>query len=94
MRIFAGVLFSSAIILAPAMAAAEAATAPSASPVASDSSPVNLDEVVCKTQPPTTGSRLGGGRECHTVREWNEREREAQDITRMQQREGLATRGK
>lgn len=108
MRVFAALLFSSAVVLAPAVAAAQATTAPAtrivpataapAAPAAltasaSDSSAVNLDEVVCKNQPPTTGSRLGGGRECHTVREWNQREREAQDITRREQATGMVHPG-
>ncbi|HLY07606.1 MAG TPA: hypothetical protein VKR31_17805 [Rhizomicrobium sp.] len=46
---------------------------------------VDLDQVVCKAEPPSIGSRLGGGRECHTQREWNRRMRESQDITRRQQ---------
>lgn len=103
MRIFAALLFSSAVVLAPALASAQttaatSAPAPTAPPAqaaapASDSSAVNLDEIVCRNQPPTTGSRLGGGRECHTVREWNQREREAQDITRHQQMTGFKVPG-
>jgi len=99
MRVFAALLFASAVVLAPALAAAQATTAPAApaspnTPVAAiDSSAVNLDEIVCKTQPPTTGSRLGGGRECHSVREWNQREKEAQDITRQSQRVGFFKSG-
>ena len=30
-----------------------------------------LDRIVCRPEPPRTGSRLGGASECHTVREWN-----------------------
>lgn len=105
MRVFAALLFSSAVVLAPAVAAAQATAAPAtptaqataapAAPAASasDSSAVNLDEVVCKNQPPTTGSRLGGGRECHTVRQWNQQEREAQDITRREQATGMVHPG-
>ena len=79
---------------APSPAATAAAeTAPAAVSVQSANSGVNLDEIVCKMQPPTTGSRLGGGRECHTVREWNLREKEAQELTRQQEREGLAVKG-
>ena len=80
---------------APSPAAtAAAATAPASVPEQSAGMGVNLDEIVCKNEPATTGSRLGGGRECHTVREWNQRQKEAQDITRMQERTGLATPGK
>lgn len=67
--------------------------APAATAAAADSSAVNLDEVVCRTVAAPTGSRLGGGRECHTVREWNQRERESQDLTRQQERTGFATHG-
>lgn len=74
-------------------AAAAAATAPAAVPQESASSSVNLDEIVCRNQPPATGTRLGGGRECHSVREWNQREREAQDATRREQATGMVHPG-
>ena len=92
--------------VAPAEAAtAAAATAPAAVPqqaqtgtehvvVQGDANSVNLDEVVCKNSPATTGSRLGGGRECHTVREWNDRQRQAQDATRQQQVTGFVSKPK
>ncbi|HLY07607.1 MAG TPA: hypothetical protein VKR31_17810 [Rhizomicrobium sp.] len=79
---------------APSQAAtAAAATAPATVSQDSANSNVNLDEIVCKQQPPATGSRLGGGRECHTVREWNQREKEAQDITRQEERTGYSRPG-
>lgn len=74
-------------------AAAAAATAPAALPQQSANSAVNLDEIVCRNEPPATGTRLGGGRECHTVREWNQRERESQDVTRRQQVTGFKVPG-
>jgi hypothetical protein len=40
----------------------------------------NLDQTVCKYSAPTTGSRLGGGRECRTEREWNDRQKKSQDV--------------
>jgi hypothetical protein len=55
-----------------------------------DNNGVNLDEIVCRSSPPATGTRLGGGRECHTVRQWNEREREDQRILQQQQSVGAA----
>jgi hypothetical protein len=55
-----------------------------------DNNGVNLDEIVCRSSPPATGSRLGGGRECHTVRQWNERERNDQRLLQMQQNVGMA----
>lgn len=97
MRLFA-LLFSSAVVLAPALVAAQTTTAPPAptaptaqtAPATADNSGVNLDEIVCKASPPATGTRLGGGRECHTVRQWKEREQQAQDIVRQQQSVGVA----
>ena len=74
-------------------ATAAAATAPGAVPQQTEAN-VNLDEIVCKNSPATTGTRLGGGRECHSVREWNQREKQAQDITRQQQVMGLNSQGK
>jgi hypothetical protein len=48
-----------------------AATGQAAAPSAVASSTVDQDEVVCRrTVAPTTGTRFGGARECHTVREW------------------------
>ena len=77
--------------VAPSPAATVAAdSAPAAVPAQTAESGANLDEIVCKQEAPATGTRLGGGRECHTVRQWNEREREAQDITRKQQVVGIA----
>lgn len=77
------------VAAAPASAVA-ATSGPAAVPEQSASSAVNLDEIVCRNTAPATGTRLGGGRECHTVRQWNERERQAQDITRQQQVVGFA----
>jgi len=45
----------------------------------------NLDEIVCKNLPAPTGSRLGGGRECHTQRDWDNRMKEAQRVLQEKQ---------
>ena len=75
---------------AQAAAAPSGATAvprqPASESVVVRADAVDLDQVVCKEAPPKTGSRIGGGRECLSQREWNRRTREAQDITRHQQR--------
>jgi hypothetical protein len=95
MRVFAAVAFSSAVLLTPVFAAAQDTTA-SAAPTAaatSDSSGVNLDEVVCKNSPPPLGSRLGGGRECHTQREWNQRQQDSQRALMQLQTLGHKTPG-
>ncbi|HEX3429750.1 MAG TPA: hypothetical protein VHT03_02595 [Rhizomicrobium sp.] len=79
----------------PSMAAPAPAPGPTAPQAAApEQSGVNLDEIVCRNSPPATGTRLGGGRECHTVREWNDRERQAQDLTRRQQITGFAQQPK
>jgi hypothetical protein len=77
---------------ATAAASAQSAQAPAAAaaPTASADAGVNLDEIVCHSEPPPTGSRLGATRECHTVRQWNEREKEAQSIVGGSQMRGLA----
>jgi hypothetical protein len=41
----------------------------------------NLDQVVCRSEATTTGTRLGARRECHTEREWKRQRQEAQRIT-------------
>jgi len=81
-----------AVAASPAPAVA-AYRAPAAAAQQSAESTANLDEVVCKDQAPATGTRLGGGRECHSVREWNRREREAQELTRHQERGGMVHPG-
>ena len=78
----------------PQAAAAAAETAPATVPQESASSGINLDEIVCKQTAPATGTRLGGGRECHTVRQWNAREKEAQDITRKEELQGFSSAGR
>jgi len=69
-------------------AQAPAAHAPQAA--ASASSGNNPDEVVCRMSAPTTGSRLGGGRECHTAREWNRRMEDDQRMLATTQGHGLS----
>lgn len=79
-------------VAAPTMTAqtSAAAAAPAA---ATASTGANLDEIECRTTPPPTGSRLGGGRECHTVREWNDRMREDQRMIEQRQNVPLVGRG-
>lgn len=47
------------------------------------------DQIICKTTAPVTGSRLGGGRECRTQREWDEREKASQKDLMDKQAHGL-----
>jgi hypothetical protein len=79
-----GLVFLAVVLCsAPAFAQVGAANNPvptSANPETTSMSPpvrnpepsgdASLDEVVCKTQPPPTGTRVGGTRVCKTNREW------------------------
>jgi len=47
------------------------------------------DAVICKSSPPPTGSRLGGGRECHTQRDWDERQKQAERQLQLNQMRGM-----
>jgi hypothetical protein len=87
---------SPAVPAATAQAQSPVTAAPAPTPAAaqSQSADVNLDEVVCRTSAPATGTRLGGGRECHTVREWRDREAESQRILQQQQSVGYVIKGK
>ena len=40
----------------------------------------SLDKIECRTSAPTTGTRLGGSRECRAVRDWKERQQNSQDM--------------
>jgi hypothetical protein len=82
---------TSATMQAPAAttaAPADTATSPAqtaqAAPAQTADS-ADLDKIECHSSPPATGTRLGATRECHTVREWNQRQQESQRaLTRMQ----------
>jgi hypothetical protein len=70
---------------AQSTASMQAAPAQQAAATATTASNVNLNEIVCRSEPPPTGSRLGATRECHTVEQWNQREREEQRMLQQQQ---------
>jgi len=72
-----------------APAPAVTAQAPPATRSADADSASNPDEIVCRETPPATGSRLGGARECHTVRDWNRRQKEAESILSGSQLRGM-----
>lgn len=71
---------------APASPAIQTAQA---TPAASVSNSGDLDQVVCRMGTPPTGTRLGGSRECHTQREWNKRQEDAQRNLAATQKQGL-----
>jgi hypothetical protein len=106
MRTITVVAFSSTLLLAPMLATAQDSAAPAvtaappatAAPATAASSgnggATNLDEIVCKQRPPKTGSRLGGGRECHTVRQWNQWQIDSQNALMHQQQMGNIQMGR
>ena len=66
-------------------AAAQATPAQPATMTATAADP--LDQIVCHIKPPPTGSMLGGGRECHTQRDWNRLQTQSQNgVNGFQQR--------
>ena len=80
----------SALLIASSLAFASGAAA--ADPAQPDepntaSSPY-LDEVICRNVTPPTGTRLGGGRECHTRRDWDNRMKQAQRVLQQKQVRG------
>jgi len=105
MRTITAVAFSSTLLLAPMLATAQDSAAPAAAapPAATAAAPAatsgngdaaNLDEIVCKQRPPKTGSRLGGGRECHTVRQWNQWQIDSRNALIHQQQMGNIQMGR
>ena len=76
---------------APAATVSQPA-APPAPQIAQTPAPApqsNPDQIVCKPMPAQTGSRIGGGRECRTQREWDRRMKQSQAILNGSQLRGL-----
>jgi hypothetical protein len=47
------------------------------------------DQIVCKETPPPTGTRLGAMRECHTKRDWDQRQKDSQSAAAHAEQMGL-----
>jgi hypothetical protein len=74
----------------PATASTPAPAAAPAKTASSIDTNTALNQIVCKSFPAPTGTRIGGGRECQTVRQWNEEQREnQQDVQHEQNRSQL-----
>jgi len=56
---------------------------------ASQQRPPSGDEMICQISAPMTGTRLGGGRECHTRRDWDRRQHDAQLLVQKKQSLGF-----
>jgi len=72
---------------AQATPAAPAQQTAQATPVASTSES-DLDRVECRTGTPPTGTRLGATRTCHTVREWDNIQKNSQTLLKNTQMNG------
>jgi len=75
---------AAAVTLMPSLGLADPAQA-----VVAPQATADADQIVCKMTAPPTGSRLGGGRECHTQRDWDQRQKDAQKSVEDKQKLGL-----
>jgi hypothetical protein len=67
-----------------------AQTSPAAQPAtATADTESDPNRIVCRTGAPTTGTRIGGNRECHTQHVWDEMRRQAQANLERSQQIGL-----
>jgi hypothetical protein len=81
--VLASLLGSSVVALAdPVAPAAPMAPAPADDP----------NQIVCKTEAPMTGTRLGARRECHTKGQWDDMQRQAQQQLNLDQALGKTGR--
>jgi hypothetical protein len=82
-RVHLAIVSTLGILALSGAALAQTASAPSQPPQD------DPDQIICKVTPPPTGTRLGGGRECHTKREWDQQKKDSQDATSHAQQMGL-----
>jgi len=87
-----GVAFADPAQSTPAQAAPVQATPVQPAPVqvsdANQASTHDPDEIVCRMEPPPTGTRLGGRRVCHTQHDWDMQMKAAQRLTAEKQQVG------
>jgi len=69
-------------------AVAQQAAPPSTS-ASSDNDP---NRIICHSQAAPTGTRLGGSRECHTQKQWEDMRQEQQKMLNDVQLKGMSTR--
>jgi hypothetical protein len=86
---------AAALVMSATFAAADPApaapTQPAAAPAAAQA---DGDKVVCRTEPPATGSRLGTRRTCRTQREWDDiREQSQKETNKMEVNSPMGPRG-
>jgi len=66
-----------------------AQTTPEATPAPAATEDSHLNEMVCKKQPPPTGSRIAGKTVCMTNREWLAAWSASQDATKAMQNKSM-----
>jgi hypothetical protein len=88
---FSALLIASSLAVGVLPGVAFADPAQSADPAQASNSDPN--QIVCKSLPPPTGTRLGGGRECHTQRDWDNQMKEAQRVLQEKQALSRGTSG-
>lgn len=60
----------------------------------SSSTDTDANQIICKSGPPPTGTRLGPTRVCKTKQQWDQEQQQAQDtLTRVQINRGLSNTG-
>jgi hypothetical protein len=79
------VFVSTLALLIPAGAASAADTVTVVAPNGPATQTNGLDQVVCQSGPPPTGSRIGATRECHTQREWDRLREEQRHVIESHQ---------
>jgi hypothetical protein len=93
---FFALAFVAAAAVIPALqtAADEPAATPAATAAPAATASADADQIVCKTGPAATGTRLGRTRECHTQREWDRmRQDEQSSLVRTQTQITTTTHG-
>jgi hypothetical protein len=83
------------LAMSATVAAADPAPAAPTQPAATTSSAqADADKIVCRTEPPATGSRLGSRRTCRTQREWDDiREQSQKETSKMEIGTPIGPRG-
>lgn len=62
---------------------------PSSAAGSSDNDP---NRIVCHSMPAPTGTRLGGSRECHTQKQWDDMRQDQQKMLNDVQLKGMSSR--
>ena len=81
------------LLVVPSLASAQETPAATPPSTTAQSAPAeDPNDIICKTGAPTTGSRLGAQRTCHTRKEWADMQSQSQqDLsqTQLQSRYGM-----